>query len=61
MGRWKGSTYKEYIWEELHTFSSGMLRDMKQQFCFVNISGGAYYDVTDSAIAMEYNVNIAAM
>ena len=40
MSRWKGATFKEYIREELYTFSESMSRDMKQKFKFVNISGG---------------------
>ena len=30
MGRWKGETFKEYVREELHCFSTGMSRAMKQ-------------------------------
>jgi hypothetical protein len=60
MGRWKGSTFKEYIREELHVFSKGMSRDMKRLFKFVNISGGVFHDVTASTIASEYDVNVAA-
>jgi hypothetical protein len=60
MGRWKGATFKEYIREELHTFSQGMSRHMKQHFRFVNIAGGAYYDVTETVLAMDYNINAAA-
>lgn len=60
MGRWKGATFKEYIREELHVFSKGMSKDMKRKFQFVNISGGIFHDVTDAAVATEYNVNAAA-
>ena len=60
MGRWKGATFKEYIREELHVFSAGMSRNMKRQFKFVNIAGGAYHDVTAEAIASDYTVNAAA-
>ena len=60
MGRWKGTTFKEYIREELHVFSQGMSHDMKKHFCFVKISGGAYHDITDEVVAMEYTVNAAA-
>ena len=48
---------KEYIREELHVFSQGMSRDMKQHFRFVNISRGAYHDITDTVVTMEYTVN----
>jgi hypothetical protein len=60
MGRWKESAFKEYIWEELNVFSQGMSRNMKQHFRFINISGGAYHDITDSVIALDYTVNAAA-
>ena len=60
MGHWKGATFKEYIYEELHTFSKGMSRDMRKKFRLVNITGGAYPDITDSVIAMEYTINAAA-
>lgn len=48
MGRWKSATFKEYIREELHCFSNGMSRKMKQTFNFVNIAGGAFHDITPS-------------
>jgi hypothetical protein len=60
MGRWKGTTFKEYIREELHVFSQGMSKHMKKHFRFVNISGGVYHDITDEVVATEYNVNAAA-
>jgi hypothetical protein len=60
MGRWKGSTFKEYIREELHVFSQGMSTQMKQTFKFVNIAGGAYHDVTATMLDTEYTVNAAA-
>ena len=60
MGRWKGSTFKEYIREELHVFSQGMSTQMKQTFKFVNIAGGAYHDVTTTMLETEYTVNAAA-
>lgn len=40
LGWWKGSTIKGHIRKELHTFTEGISRDMKQQFKFVNISEG---------------------
>jgi hypothetical protein len=39
MGHWKGETFKEYVREELHCFSDGMAKDMKQCFDFVNVTG----------------------
>ena len=58
----KGATFKEYIREELHTFSEGMSWDVKRHFRFVNIAGGAYHDITitDSVIATDYTVTAAA-
>jgi hypothetical protein len=60
MGRWRGSTFKEYIREELHVFSEGMSTHMKKHFKFVNIAGGVYHDVTTAVLSMDYNVNAAA-
>jgi hypothetical protein len=60
MGRWKGTTFKEYIREELHVFLKGMSRDMKRKFQFVNISGGVFHEVTLAAVALDYTVNAAA-
>ncbi len=48
MGRWRGKTFKEYIRENLSIFASGMSKDMKRVFQYVNIEGHAYYDVTDA-------------
>jgi hypothetical protein len=59
MGRWKGATFKEYIREELHTFSKGMSTNMKHKFRFVNVSGGVYHDVTADTLASEYNTTAA--
>ena len=50
MGRWKGATFKEYIREELARFSTGMSRDMKQKFNFVNIAGNTFRDITNEVI-----------
>jgi hypothetical protein len=54
MGRWRGATFKEYVWNELACFSSGMSRDMKQKFGFVNVSGNAFSDITDACVNAEY-------
>ena len=60
MGRWKGATFKEYISDQLHCFAAGMSKSMSQQFGFVNIAGGAYSDVTNTAVATNYNVNVVS-
>lgn len=56
MGRWRSATFMEYIREDLSRFSEGMSRNMKRSFNFMHIAGGAGLDVTDTAVAMEYNV-----
>lgn len=48
MGRWRGKTFKEYIRESLSVFASGMSKDMKRVFQYVNIEGHAYHDITNS-------------
>ena len=50
MGRW----FKEYVWNELACFSSGMSRDTKQKFEFINVSGNAFSDITDACVNAEY-------
>ena len=47
MGRWRGATFKEYIREELACYASGMSKDMKQKFNFVNIAGNAFHEIND--------------
>jgi hypothetical protein len=37
-----------------------MLRSMKKMFNFVNVEGGANYDVTDVVVGMAYNANVSA-
>lgn len=57
MGRWRGATFKEYIREELACYASGMSKDMKQKFNFVNIAGNAFYDITETvAPALEVHM-----
>ncbi len=58
MGCWRGATFKEYIRNELACFSSGMSRDMKQKFGFVNVSGNAFSDITDACINAEYSATL---
>ncbi len=57
MGQWRGATFKEYIREELASFSEGMSTKMKQKFHFVNLAGNSMYDITENIIASEYTVN----
>ncbi len=60
MGRWKGATFKEYIHGELACYSAGMTTSMKRNFKFVNLSGGAYHDITAQCIEEDYNINCAS-
>jgi hypothetical protein len=46
MGRWRGNTFKEYVRKELHCFSDGMAKAMKQCFQFINVTGHALTDIT---------------
>ncbi len=57
MGRWKGSTFKEYIREELACYSTGMSSNMKRSFKLINVSSNAYNNVTDRCLEEDYNVN----
>ena len=57
MGRRRRETFKEYIREELHFFAEGMSTAMKQDFKFINITGGAYselVDVTITTVVRDY-------
>jgi hypothetical protein len=54
MGRWRGATFKEYVRNELACLLSGMSRDMKQKFGFVNVSGNAFSDITTMCVNAEY-------
>ena len=48
MGRWRSATFKEYISDQLSSFTDGMSKAMSQTFQFVNIAAtGAMVDVTD--------------
>ena len=57
MGRWRGATFKEYVREELASFSEGMSTKMKQKFHFFNVAGNSMYDITENIIATKYTVN----
>ncbi len=59
MGRWKGATFKEYIMDELSSYSSGMLKAMKQKFNYVNIASDALVDIDDvmqATVQQEYKI-----
>jgi hypothetical protein len=60
MGRWRGTTFKEYIREELACFSEGMSKSMKTKFDFVNVAGNTFNTITDDLIDREYEVNVSA-
>jgi hypothetical protein len=57
MGRWRSTTFKEYIQNELHCYAIGMSSNMQCQFNFVNIAGGTYHDVTDHVLDEPYNIH----
>ena len=59
MGRWKGVMFEEYIHEELACYSAWMVTSMKCNFKFVNVSGGAYHNITAQCIKEDYNINCA--
>jgi hypothetical protein len=48
MGRWRGTTFKEYISDQLANASKGMSKAMSKSFKFVCISGGTLNDVTNT-------------
>ena len=60
MGRWRGQTFKEYIREKLHCFSKGMSKSTKKLFCFVNVAGGAYHNITSEVKATRPNSTATA-
>ena len=57
MGRWRGETFKEYISDQLSTFSKGMSKNMMKSFNFVNIAAGILKDVTTLTLNRAYQVN----
>jgi hypothetical protein len=59
MGWWRGAIFKEYIREELASFSEGMSRSIKIKFYFVNIAGNAFNIITDNLLDREYKINIS--
>ena len=48
MGRWRSATFKEYISDQLSSFTDGMSKAMSTTFKFVNIAAGTLKDVTGS-------------
>ncbi len=58
MGRWRGATFKEYVRNELACISTGMSRDMKKKFGFVNVAGNAFSDITDACINVDYSPSL---
>jgi hypothetical protein len=50
MGWWRGATFKEYIKEELACYATGMSKDMKQKFNFVNIAGNAFTEINNDTL-----------
>ena len=54
MGCWRGATFTEYVRNELACFSTGMSKDMKQKFGFVNVSGNAFSDITNTCVNADY-------
>ena len=51
MGRWRSSTFMEYIQEQLSTFTKGMSKNMSRRFNFVNIEGGILNDITNTIVS----------
>ena len=56
--------FKEYVREQIASFSEGMAKNMKQKFNFVNVAAGAYSDIVDvrtkSVLVTEFNTAAAA-
>ena len=50
MGRWRSATFKEYISDQLSSFTDGMAKAMSKTFQFVNIAAGTLTDVTASLV-----------
>ncbi len=50
MGRWQGATLKEYICKELACYATGMSKDMKRKFNFVNIAGNPFTELNKDTL-----------
>ena len=58
MGRWRGQTFKDYVREQLASFSEGMSTSMKRKFNFVNVCAGAHsglVDITNTMVVTPYD------
>jgi hypothetical protein len=60
MGHWRSATFMEHIREERTCFSAGMSTKMRKKFGFVNVTRGAYTDVTNELLHMSYTNNTSA-
>ncbi len=50
MGWWQGATFKEYIRKELACYATGMSKDMKRKFNFINIAGNAFTELNKDTL-----------
>ncbi len=55
MVRWRGNVFKEYVRKELHCFSDGMAKAIKQFFKFFNITGHALTNITLQIVKENWN------
>ena len=58
MGRWRGQTFKDYVREQIASFSEGMAKNMKRKFNFVNVCAGAHnglVDITNTMVVSPYD------
>ena len=63
MGRWRSQTFKDYVREQIASFSEGMAKNMKKKFNFVNVCAGAHsglVDITNTMVVTPYNTPLAA-
>ena len=64
MGRWRGQTFKDYVREQIASFSEGMAKNMKRKFNFVNVCAGAHnglVDIMNTMVMSPYdNPQVAA-
>jgi hypothetical protein len=60
LGRWKGESFKEYIREELTSFSSGMSKAMKKCLKYMVVSGGAYHELPEDLQALRISLRGSA-
>jgi hypothetical protein len=50
---WRGTTFKEYIREQLVFYLEGVTTKMKHKFKFVNVHGSAYHNVTSTCVLLN--------